>query len=1404
MKRDLVGRLGLEKDKVRVIAPAVGGGFGAKVGTYPEQFVVSALAVRLGRPVRYIETRSENMVAMTHGRAQVQDVQLGATRDGTITGLKLRVVQDVGAYPQGGAFLPELTRMMASGVYAIPRADVEDVCVVTNTTPLDAYRGAGRPEAAAMIERAVDLLADELGMDRVDLRRKNLIPKFDRTHQTVTEAKYDVGDYEMSLDTALEGAGYQALRTEQAERRARGDRKQLGIGVSVYVEVTGFGKEFGSVEVHEDGTATIRTGTSPHGQGHETAFAQLASGVLRIPFENITVLHSDTALLPRGDGTMGSRSLQLGGSAIHRAGEEVVEKARVVAAHLLEASPADIELTEEGTFAIAGAPERSVDWPQIATTAADASALPEGVEPGLSAQDVFDAGGNVVPVRRARRRRRGGPGDRRGAIGAVRCRGRLRPHPEPPAGRGPGARGPDAGRRPGPVRGRRVRRARQPADRHADVLRDAERGRADLVGDHPHADADVPEPPGGQGDRRVGDDRLDTGRAERRHRRGVPSRGAPHRHPADARAGVARDPGRERLRELKTGGRRLPQRPGARNRLHTFGLQTGQGTLPAMKQPRLKDVAEAAGVHVATASRALDDRRATMVRPETVARVRTAAADLGYRVNRMARGLKMSRSFAIGMLIPDITNPFFPPIVRGVEDGFAETEYRLVLGNTDNDAEKERRSLTGMLELQVDGLLLAMARRRDPLVEELREGSTPFVLVNRTIDRGGVSAVIPDDQAGMTLAVEHLADLGHQSIAHLGGPLQHLHGSSPLRRVRGRSGPAGGLARADRPREGVRRARRPRGRAGPAREGAGSDRGRRRERPDRARDDRGGPRTGTALPAGHLSDRVQRHALRRQIHSTTDNRAHPRIRDRAPSRSAPALPNRRPEPEGGDRPHRAGTDRPRVHGPAAGPRGRLTLGKARPSIPACKGLQPRGTGHGPRPEEGRAAMSAWRVRGAVAAIGAFALILTGCSSNNSSQNESKKPVVIGISLSSSGDFSDPSAAAKKGYELWADTINKSGGLMGRQVQLKIVDDASSPDQVVTNYQNLITKDKANFVFGPFSTLLIAPAAKVANRYGYSRSSSRRAAGPPIFQEGLHNVFFVQPAPVVNSADVFASYILSLPADQQPKTAAYPELDDPFAAPIAEEVRHKFEAAGIKTVYKQVYPAETVGLHADRVEDGERQPRHRRRRHADRRRVRAREGDDRAELQPEDPVPVERRERPGELPRQGRGPNNVNGIFSAGDWYPSENSRGTAPSSPPTTRSTGPSPSTRPRPRPTRRGRPSPAAVNKLNSLDNAEDHRTRCTRERGRASRVTCRGTTSASPRARTSLLEWVDGELGSRLPGERRPARPGDPQAAVGRIGRAGSRADESDPAGPSGTLMHLVVQAVILGHPDRRRVRA
>src|SRR6266568_3681934 len=210
----------------------------------------------------------------------------------------------------------------------------------------------------------------------------------------------------------------------------------------------------------------------------------------------------------------------------------------------------------------------------------------------------------------------------------------------------------------------------------------------------------------------------------------------------------------------------------------------------------------------------------------------------------------------------------------------------------------------------------------------------------------------------------------------------------------------------------------------------------------------------------------------------------------------------------------------------------------------------------------------WTTLVAVAAI--TAMVGAACSKSSSGGN---KPIVIGISLSASGDFSDPAAAAKKGYELWAETINAKGGLMGRQVQLKIVDDASSPDQVVTNYQNLITMDHVDFVFGPFSTLLSAPAAKVANRYGYAFIEPA-GGGPAIFDEKLHNVFFVQPAPVVDSGVVFANYILSLPPDQQPKTAAYPELDDPFAAPIAERVRQQFEAARIKTVYKTVYPPET--------------------------------------------------------------------------------------------------------------------------------------------------------------------------------------------------------------------------------------
>ncbi|HYT30675.1 MAG TPA: xanthine dehydrogenase family protein molybdopterin-binding subunit, partial [Actinomycetota bacterium] len=394
---EIAEALSLEKKRVRVIAPAVGGGFGAKATTYPEQIVVADLARRLGRPVRYTETRSENMMAMNHGRAQIQDLEVAATRDGTLTGMRVRLIADTGAYTSDAVFLPRLTQMMAPGVYRLPHVDYGVKCVVTNTTPIGAYRGAGRPEAAALIERAMDMVAAELGVDPAEVRRRNLIPAFDRGHRTTVGTEYDVGDFGLAMDEALRLAGYQDLRREQAERRARGDRAQMGIGLAVYVEVTGFGSDFGSAEVHADGTATVMTGISPHGQGHETSLAQVAASVLGIPFERISVVHSDTFAVPRGNGTMGSRSLQVGGSAVYRASEAVLEKGKKVAGHLLETAPDDVVLTDDGRLGIAGAPDRSLGWPEVAAAAADPDRLPQGLEPGLAESLDFDAGGTSFP-----------------------------------------------------------------------------------------------------------------------------------------------------------------------------------------------------------------------------------------------------------------------------------------------------------------------------------------------------------------------------------------------------------------------------------------------------------------------------------------------------------------------------------------------------------------------------------------------------------------------------------------------------------------------------------------------------------------------------------------------------------------------------------------------------------------------------------------------------------------------------------------------------------------------------------------------------------------------------------------------------------------------------------------------
>jgi carbon-monoxide dehydrogenase large subunit len=354
---------------VRVIAPHVGGAFGGKAGIGYEHAAVMAAARLLSRPLAWVETRSENLLAMPHGRGQVQWVELGFDPDGHITGMRCRVLSDAGAYAGfGGALAIGPTRMMAQGVYRIPHIRYDVAVVVTNTTPMGAFRGAGRPEAAEFLERIMDLAAAELDIDPVELRRRNLLPAFTDPVQTVMGTEYDTGDYRKALDKALLLADYDDLRAEQAARRAANARRQLGVGVAVYVEITAGGgsREYGSVEVHRDGSATIRVGTSAHGQGHATAFAMIVSDRLGIPLEAIRFVQADTARVPRGGGTGGSRSLQVGGSAVVRATEEVLARARELAAAHLEASIDDIVVQSDGRVGVAGVPSRALSWAELA------------------------------------------------------------------------------------------------------------------------------------------------------------------------------------------------------------------------------------------------------------------------------------------------------------------------------------------------------------------------------------------------------------------------------------------------------------------------------------------------------------------------------------------------------------------------------------------------------------------------------------------------------------------------------------------------------------------------------------------------------------------------------------------------------------------------------------------------------------------------------------------------------------------------------------------------------------------------------------------------------------------------------------------------------------------------------
>ncbi len=409
VRSTLARYLGMEESAVHVVSPDVGGGFGAKGGVYAEEVVVAALARNLNRPVRWTETRSESMLGFGHGRAQMQDVAIGATSDGKIQAYRLNVLQDCGAYPDMGAVLPFLTRLMAPGVYAIPKVECSSRSVVTNTVPVTAYRGAGRPEATAAIERAIDCLAAELRLDPAEVRRRNYIATDAFPVTTAVGTEYDTGDYAMALERALEVAGYEELRAEQARRRsavapdlssegAGGGlaprSKQLGIGLSSYVEITApmGGGEFGAVEVKPDGKVVVRTGTSPHGQGHATAWSMLVADAMGVSLEDIEVVHGDTDVVPRGGGTMGSRSLQLGGVAVSQAAVEVVDRGRQLAADLLEAAPDDVVLDKTmGRFHVAGTPSISRTWAELGAASLDRDGQ------ALQAEVDFEAPGPTFP-----------------------------------------------------------------------------------------------------------------------------------------------------------------------------------------------------------------------------------------------------------------------------------------------------------------------------------------------------------------------------------------------------------------------------------------------------------------------------------------------------------------------------------------------------------------------------------------------------------------------------------------------------------------------------------------------------------------------------------------------------------------------------------------------------------------------------------------------------------------------------------------------------------------------------------------------------------------------------------------------------------------------------------------------
>ena len=405
LRNILAATVGLPQHQVRVIVPEVGGGFGSKLNIYPEELVAAFASMKTGLPVKWIEDRSENLAVTIHGRDQVDYIEVGATKDGKVTGLKVHGISDLGAYSQlfTDVIMIAFGFPVSCGAYDIKNIQLSADIVFTNKAPTDAYRGAGRPEATYVVERAIDLVAKELGMDPAEVRRHNFIQPDQFPYKSAAGAVYDTGDYEAALNKALDMVGYQNLRAEQAQKRAEG--KLMGIGVSSYIEICGFGPkgtapvglyESARVRVEQGGTVMVYTGSSPHGQGEETTFAQIVAEEFGIPVEQVMVLHGDTDSTPEGRGTYGSRTTAVGGAAVFNAVQRLKEKMTQIASHMLEASASDVTL-EDGKFSVAGSPQKAVAFAEVAAAANLSNTLAPGIEPGLETTVFFEPDACVFP-----------------------------------------------------------------------------------------------------------------------------------------------------------------------------------------------------------------------------------------------------------------------------------------------------------------------------------------------------------------------------------------------------------------------------------------------------------------------------------------------------------------------------------------------------------------------------------------------------------------------------------------------------------------------------------------------------------------------------------------------------------------------------------------------------------------------------------------------------------------------------------------------------------------------------------------------------------------------------------------------------------------------------------------------